>query len=164
MDRHRPSMSTVFSSRRIGIDRRYRPWQIDRSINQWIGVDIWIGAGTIVHYQWDHWILGGYVSGTIAHHLWDHVSRSMSTNCLSICHWGYTFFEYTYKTSTVDRFFFCLNQHRRSIFTKKILLWIVPTVNIDRILRWIGIDHHGRYWLCSPVGESASTVDSDRDI
>jgi len=51
---------TILVRRWIGIARRYRPWQIDRSINQWIGVDIWICCGTIAHHQWDHWLLGGW--------------------------------------------------------------------------------------------------------
>jgi len=79
--------STVILRRWNGIDRWYRPCSpvgesastvdIDRdrstgSINQWIGVNIWIGVGTISHHTWDHDFLvdgSGSVFGTISHHV-----------------------------------------------------------------------------------------------
>jgi len=73
---YRPSISTVFFRECNPIDRRYRLWPIDRSINPWISIDIWMCVGTITQTQWDHGLLGGCVSKTIFHHLWDH--RSMS--------------------------------------------------------------------------------------
>jgi len=72
VNRHRPSISTVFSSRWILIDRRYRPWSIDR-------VDKSVDRYRHLDSCWDHyspptgpWLFCRCVSGTISDHLWDH--------------------------------------------------------------------------------------------
>ena len=47
---NRPYSPVGESASTVNIDR-------DRStgsINQWVGVDIWIGVGTISHHTWDH--------------------------------------------------------------------------------------------------------------
>ena len=75
--------STVILRRWNRTDRRYRPWQTDRSINRWISVDICICVGTISHHLLDHWLLGRWLSRTIIHHCWDH---------RSIGHWSFLFF------------------------------------------------------------------------
>jgi len=74
VNRHRPSISTVFSRQWIGIDRGYRPWPIDR-------VDKSVDRCRYLDRCWDHfsphvgpWLLGRSSSGTIFHHLWNHRS------------------------------------------------------------------------------------------
>jgi len=72
----RPSISTVFSGRWILIDRRYRPWSIDRDDKL---VDWYRHSDRC----WDHfsplmgpWLFCRCVSGTISHRFWDHKSWS----------------------------------------------------------------------------------------
>jgi len=60
----------------LGLKSGSERLSIDRSINPWISIDIWMCVGTITQTQWDHGLLGGWVSKTIFHHIWDH--RSMS--------------------------------------------------------------------------------------
>jgi len=53
---YRPYSPVVFGLSRRWIEGQchYRPWQIDWSLNWWIGVHIWMRVWTISHHIWDH--------------------------------------------------------------------------------------------------------------
>ena len=111
--------STVILRRWSGIDHRYRPYSpvgesastvdIDRdrstgSTNQWIGVDIGIGVGTVAHQTWDNYFLvdvcpGPFLTtyGTIGQWSFFSTSRKNAVD---------RFFWYE-STSTVDFDRFC---------------------------------------------------------
>ena len=84
--------STVILRKWIDIDRWYQPYSpvsesaltvdIDRDwsaglINLWIGVDIWIGVGTISHHAWDHGFLVDVCPGPLL------------TTFGTICQWSF---------------------------------------------------------------------------
>jgi len=163
VNRHRPSISTVFFSRWILIDRRYRLWSIDwvdKSVDRYRHLDS----------CWDHfsppmgpWLLCRCVSRTISHQdgaIWDY--RSIVLFSLTSRKKSTDFFWHE-STSTVDfdrflaeidgrcdidRLFKYVNPYRPSILT---------TFSSRRIL----IDR--RYRPYSQLGVSLSTVDIDSD-
>ena len=141
------STMTVILRRWIVINRQYQEYfavgksastvdinrdQLNRSINQWIGVDIWIGVGTISHHTWNHDFLVDVCPGPFL------------TTYGTIGQWS--FFS-TSRKNAVNQFCFGMNPHHRSISTNFSWNWrsmwhqpyfqlgeSVSTVDINRIL------------------------------
>jgi len=86
------------SASTVNIDRD----QLTGSINWWIGVDIWIGVGTISHHAWDHDFMVDVCPGPFL------------TTYGTIGQWS---FFWTSRQNVVDPFFFVTNPHRLLIST-----------------------------------------------
>jgi len=149
--------SAVILHRWISINRQYWPYSpvsessltidinCDQStglINQWIGVDIWIGVGTISHHTWDHDFLVDVCPGPFL------------TTYGTIGQWS---FFWTSRKNAVDQFFSVVNPHRRSISTEFSLNLTVEAISTVFLSRWISINRQYQPWRivgASPLARS----------